>query len=205
MEGGRVVAADAVGLAELEHRLWAITRDRRRSIDPDRSTTCQRCGAARVGNFRWCKSCGSDFESERPPTDQVKPAVPAMAEPVTSARRATAPEERVAQSSIAIAQSGPARGRPADPARSREAPPVWLLTAPDDDLDLVKPFPAARPVGVAPPQARPIPPPVASSRLSRWMDDVFSDEWLAPSRLWLGAFIGLAIGVTVTIVLLAIE
>jgi hypothetical protein len=208
LDGGRVVHSEAVGLAELEHRLWTITRDRRLSIEPDRSSTCQTCGAARVGNFRWCKSCGSDFESqrrsERPSIEDARPAVPAMAEPATAVRRTASRDERVTQSPTVIAPHGPDPAHHSSPARSQAAPAVWLLTAPDDDLDLVKPFPAARPLGASTPRARPIPPPVPSSRISRWIED-FSDQWLAPQRLWLGALIGLAIGVIMTIVLLAID
>jgi hypothetical protein len=55
-----------VGLDELSTQLWWITRDRHRAENGavrTRSEACPSCGTARIGSFRWCTSCGHDYEA----------------------------------------------------------------------------------------------------------------------------------------------
>ena len=55
-----------VGLDELSTQLWWITRDRHRAERgpvPTQSEACPSCGTARIGSFRWCTSCGHDYEA----------------------------------------------------------------------------------------------------------------------------------------------
>jgi hypothetical protein len=70
---GMVIQAN-IGLDDLSTRLWWITRDRRRAeTGPFQalSEQCPSCGASRIGAFRYCISCGLDYEASlKSPPDQ---------------------------------------------------------------------------------------------------------------------------------------
>jgi hypothetical protein len=51
-----------VSRAEAERGLRAIAADRARPRPVGEHERCPTCGTPRLGNFRWCKSCGSDFK-----------------------------------------------------------------------------------------------------------------------------------------------
>ena len=77
-ETGAVIYANVEGLVDLQTRLWWITRDRRFAIanrlpaDGTTTESCPACGTHRVGLFRWCRSCGFDYEPEsHVPSDDV--------------------------------------------------------------------------------------------------------------------------------------
>ena len=62
---GREIQAN-LGLDELSTRLWWITRDRHRAESgpvQTHSEACPSCGTSRIGSFRWCTSCGHDYEA----------------------------------------------------------------------------------------------------------------------------------------------
>src|SRR4029077_13207879 len=64
---GTVLYHDIDGLIDLEAVLSRIVWDRQlaRADGPTPSVTtpsCPSCGTPRVGQFRWCRSCGRDFE-----------------------------------------------------------------------------------------------------------------------------------------------
>ncbi len=62
---GREIQSN-LGLDELSTRLWWITRDRHRAERgpvQTHSEACPSCGTARIGSFRWCTSCGHDYEA----------------------------------------------------------------------------------------------------------------------------------------------
>ena len=55
-----------LGLDELSTRLWWIARDRHRAESgpvQTHSEACPSCGTSRIGSFRWCTSCGHDYEA----------------------------------------------------------------------------------------------------------------------------------------------
>ena len=65
---GTVIDEDIDGLVDLETRLARIASDRQfqaRALPTTRtlSESCPTCGIRRIGRFRWCTSCGFDFES----------------------------------------------------------------------------------------------------------------------------------------------
>lgn len=68
-DSGMVIYSDIQALADLQTRLWWIVRDRRFALAGGRPVTatttesCPSCGTSRVGQFRWCRSCGLDYES----------------------------------------------------------------------------------------------------------------------------------------------
>ncbi len=107
---GTVLHRDVDDLIDLDARLSAIIWDRQRArVDGTQATvalsSCPSCGTRRIGQFRWCRSCGRDFERmlhpgpQRPPSRSaelqgatpgptgptvpptVQPAVPEMAQP----------------------------------------------------------------------------------------------------------------------------
>ena len=64
---GRVIHQDVDGLVDLETRLARIVWERQlaKADGPpatDARRSCPSCGASRIGSFRYCKSCGLDFE-----------------------------------------------------------------------------------------------------------------------------------------------
>jgi hypothetical protein len=73
---GQKLGTDIPDLDELTNQLWWIIRQRRRDSEQGGRTaeapkeSCPACEAVRVGNFRFCRSCGFDFEpaSARPAT-----------------------------------------------------------------------------------------------------------------------------------------
>ena len=83
-ETGQAVYAD-VQVADVQTRLTWIVRDRRRALEHPgleevpREERCPSCGTPRVSFFRFCKSCGLDYEAtlkpapafrlEHPPND----------------------------------------------------------------------------------------------------------------------------------------
>lgn len=173
-EGGRVLVSDVVGLAALERRLWMIARDRRRPTADVPTERCPGCGTPRVAFFRWCQTCGRDFEAGHLAVPLVDPG-----------RRAK----------IATARTMPARHAaspvatftlPTPVARADRPPPQWPTRTPDAPVVLTETAPPRR-------------------RLARLFDDVLDADWLDRRRLVLGALTGLAIGVIVTILLLALE
>jgi hypothetical protein len=65
---GRVIGADLVGVDEVRERLWWIVRERREglidpAVAPDaHGQPCPSCGTPRLAFFRWCRNCGKDLE-----------------------------------------------------------------------------------------------------------------------------------------------
>ena len=64
---GTVLHRDIDGVADLEARLARIGRDRQRPRadgppEEEELSSCPSCGTRRIGQFRWCTSCGHDFE-----------------------------------------------------------------------------------------------------------------------------------------------
>ena len=74
---GQVVCSGVADLVELKTRLWWILRQRRLGSDqgaaPDPAATlrCPSCGTPRDGFFRYCRSCGYDWEVGHPSTPPV--------------------------------------------------------------------------------------------------------------------------------------
>ncbi len=70
---GKVIYAD-VALDDVQTRLWWIMRDRRRvTIAPVQAAQtpperCSSCGTLRIAAFRWCTSCGFDYEASIKPS-----------------------------------------------------------------------------------------------------------------------------------------
>lgn len=67
-ESGEVLIRGLTDLDELRNRAWWILRTRPRgaggthAADETAQACCEKCGRARVGFFRFCLSCGFDFE-----------------------------------------------------------------------------------------------------------------------------------------------
>lgn len=65
---GRVIYTD-VALDDVRTRLWWIMRDQRRATIPPVQGVeaplerCPSCGTLRIASFRWCTSCGLDYEA----------------------------------------------------------------------------------------------------------------------------------------------
>ena len=64
---GTVLHRNIDGLADLEARLTRIGLDRQWPradwpLEEDGPSSCPSCGTRRIGQFRWCTSCGNDFE-----------------------------------------------------------------------------------------------------------------------------------------------
>jgi hypothetical protein len=65
---GQELSSDIPDLDELTNQLWWIIRQRRRDAQQGGRTaeapreSCPACETLRVGNFRFCRSCGFDFE-----------------------------------------------------------------------------------------------------------------------------------------------
>jgi hypothetical protein len=68
LKTGEVVAEGLLDRSDLTTRLWWIARERRRAasmvsaVPRVLETPCPVCGTLRIGMFRWCTSCGFDFE-----------------------------------------------------------------------------------------------------------------------------------------------
>ena len=68
---GETLGTNLPDLDKLAVQLWWIIRQRR---EPERAPAtaapareaCPNCGTLRVGSFRFCRSCGMDFEPFRP-------------------------------------------------------------------------------------------------------------------------------------------
>ena len=210
-DGGRVIADGIVGPAALEHRLWLIARDRRLSIEPQPSRSCPQCGAARVANFRWCQSCGVDFEpwrAEPAPTPAPRPT-PAPAPAASSARTATlerpatamprttpaeqAPPSRAMAPGVAVFVLDPSTAATASmaaPARDASAPPPAEIRIASNRL---------------PPAPRTVVPPPAQRGMRGRLSDALDASPFDGRLILIGAGIGLTIGILVTILLLAFE
>ena len=208
-DGGRVVAADIAGPAALEHRLWLIARDRRLSIEPQPSRNCPQCGAARVANFRWCQSCGTDFEPWRAepatapspapmptPTASLSPARTATLErpvatmPVTEPATET-PPSRATAPGVAVFVLDPSTAATA----SMAAPDRGVNASPPAEIRIVS--------NRLPPEPRTVVPPPRGVRGR--LSDVLDASPFDGRLILIGAGVGLAIGIVVTILLLAIE
>jgi hypothetical protein len=73
-ETGQLICSDLRDLDELKNRLWWIIRERRlksghpNEINEVPRELCPKCGTPRVGSFRFCRSCGLDFDATDDPT-----------------------------------------------------------------------------------------------------------------------------------------
>ena len=72
---GELIRADLL-LVDVPTELFWIVRERRRALEqpvvPAPGGVCPSCSTPRIGFFRYCKSCGLDYEAERvaaPPLD----------------------------------------------------------------------------------------------------------------------------------------
>src|SRR6266850_8376645 len=68
---GETLCSNVPDLDELRVQLWWVIRQRRRGDQTGDSgevarEECPKCGTLRVGSFRFCRSCGMDFEPSRP-------------------------------------------------------------------------------------------------------------------------------------------
>ena len=116
LDGGKVLVADITGLTSLERRLWLIARERRQPVGVIRPELCAACGTPRVAFFRWCQTCGRDFESdrERPPEPVVLRLPTSAPTPVARARlrcrdRRRAPTRTVARADVRVGGAGRCR------------------------------------------------------------------------------------------------
>jgi hypothetical protein len=79
-ETGQVIDTD-IQPVNLRARLWSIARDRRRAREnPDvvfelPEELCPSCGSQRLSFFRYCRTCGLDFEATVKPAPVRAPAV----------------------------------------------------------------------------------------------------------------------------------
>lgn len=210
-DGGRVVAAEVVGTAGLEHRLWLIARDRRLSIEPLPSRSCPTCEAPLIANFRWCQSCGTDFEPWRvEPTSMpaltVRPAA-AQSEGTTQ----TATLERPAET-----MASPAREAAAPPTASTAAGVTVFVLDPRTAATASIAAPASpvadappATIGIAsnrlPPAPRHVAPPPASRGIGARLANALDGSPFDARMILLGVVVGLSIGVIVTLALLALE
>ena len=90
---GETLGSKVPDLDKLAVQLWWIIKQRR---EPERARgaaevvreACPNCGTVRVGSFRFCRSCGMDFEPSRPSEPDV--ATPTeVAAPVAEPTNAT--------------------------------------------------------------------------------------------------------------------
>ncbi len=208
-DGGRVVAAEVIGFAALQHRLWLIARDRRLSIEPQPSRSCPTCGAPLIANFRWCQSCGTDFEPWRAePTPMAKTAT---AQALSGAPTSTA---TLATPAATMTRPTPVTGTP--PPRSM-APGVSVFRLDPTSAATASVAAPARPDGDAspgeirivsdrlPPAPRYVGRPPAPRGIRARLSDALEASPFDGPLILLGVVVGLSIGVLVTIVLLAIE
>jgi hypothetical protein len=95
---GTILVADVDGLVELERRLALIGQERglaQARLLPEihaPAEFCWICSTRRVGRFRWCRSCGFDFElavhGQPPrPVFQLQAVPPAIVDPPTQVDR----------------------------------------------------------------------------------------------------------------------
>ena len=86
---GMVLHRDIDALIDVEAALARLVWDRQRARAdgppaPDAPPSCPACGTLRVGQFRWCRSCGHDFEAMAhivarwPPFQLAEPAADAI-------------------------------------------------------------------------------------------------------------------------------
>jgi tetrahydromethanopterin S-methyltransferase subunit F len=218
-DGGRVLVSDLAGLTALERRLWLIARDRRQPVGVMRAELCAACGTPRVAFFRWCQTCGRDFEAERetladtvsktdfgrpgtgparvtPPGPMPKPG------PEVGVRRTTPlpgptfvltpPEGAATRAAVTSATAVEPLGHSTNGSTNG----YQTLSSADRRAtpELPAPLPAAYRPAASPP-----------GRLARAVDNVRDSEWLDARRLALAAIVGLSIGVIVTLLLLAIQ
>lgn len=120
-ETGTVIYADVQGLADLQTRLWRIVRDRRfasaNQLPANGATNelCPSCGSPRIGLFRWCRSCGLDYEANaHPQSDRAQDYRPHSAEPVVlppppHLTQLLPPRERFAALRILVGKAYPFR------------------------------------------------------------------------------------------------
>ena len=203
------MAAEVIGVAALEHRLWLVARDRRLSMEPRPTRSCPTCDSPRVANFRWCQSCGTDFEPWRvaatpaPATSRAPVQTPTASPPrtatlerpaakVTPSASVTAPSPRSLAPGVATFVLDPATAATASMAASgspaADARPTEIRIASDR----------------LPPVPRHVVPPPARRGIRVRLSDAL-EESPFEGRLVVGTVAGLAIGVVVTIVLLGFE
>ncbi len=78
-ETGTVVDAGLQDLSDIQARLWWIVHRRRTALSGLPPTgdvpeeLCPSCGTRRASFFRWCLSCGRDYEAGREPTLHMAP------------------------------------------------------------------------------------------------------------------------------------
>lgn len=110
-ETGQAMYAD-VQLADLQTRLTWIVRDRRRALEhpgleevpPEER--CPSCGTPRVSFFRFCKSCGLDYEATLKPAPAFRlepPPNDPTPEPITWSEPELAPIQRQAPPRVSVA------------------------------------------------------------------------------------------------------
>ena len=245
-DSGRVLVVDVKGLDALERRLWIIARDRRQPVADVEATPCPACGTPRVAFFRWCQTCGRDFEPGLEPRmpahvsqAQAQVSVPriegtASASHAMSSARPAAPTATFTLAAPAKTGAAVTRTALPSPVRSETGPspeletfelpsssgraPVPVMAAPSSRPPSPMPIRTERPQGTVeripapdPSSARnarsPTTPAVARprTRIEQVVGDLFDRDWLDARRLAVGAFIGIAVGLVVTILLLAIE
>jgi len=216
---GRVLGADLLGVDEVRERLWWIVRERREglidpAVAPDaHGAPCPSCGSPRLAFFRWCRHCGLDLETAHENGHRTaatvglapRQVVVAMTPPIApwAAKGVSPPASSLTSrdgapaATAAAARTGSARVPRPDltSARLRLAKARPYLTQARHDV-------ARR---ARPDFAR------ARARLSR--DGGQDVGWTPPSRSrihipaevgWV-AFIGLAVGVVVTILVNAMQ
>lgn len=69
-ETGHVIETNLEDLSDVQTHLGWIVRQRRMALPLDDvpAEPCPACGTLRVAFFRWCLSCGLDYEANREPT-----------------------------------------------------------------------------------------------------------------------------------------
>ena len=97
-ETGRLICSDVRDLDELTNRLWWIIRQRQSDrryaseIEEVPREVCPRCDTPRVGHFKFCRSCGLDFEVTGDPTSAMGPVSSWLAQAGGTQRQALARE-----------------------------------------------------------------------------------------------------------------
>lgn len=114
---GRVLYGEIATLMDVDAVLSRIVWDRQRPDADAPSTTtvrafCPMCGTPRVGQFRWCRSCGHDFEASShvavswPPFRLPEPETDASRKQPIDASRLPAP----ADASALLSRANPPDG-----------------------------------------------------------------------------------------------
>jgi hypothetical protein len=96
-------------------------------MDQASGRTCPQCGTARIGNFRWCRTCGHDFDAERVaapgarPTFVLTPRPETRSAPASPAASPSPSGPEAPSASRPPALQRPATGQPAPAARATSA------------------------------------------------------------------------------------